>query len=546
LLGLLCLLLTALQYRWTGEISRAEAARLRLTLGESAQAMVNALDAELTGACLALTPSRTQLQELSPAAAFAARYRDWRATDPRPLFRRVAVAIPSNGAVELVVGDPKSGGTTPGEWTADWQPFREFVTRMADGGRPGLEDRSGEFLEFPLFGGRSGGGPGGSTRGWLLVQLDLAFIKSTWLPELIRSYLKVDDTLPYDVTVTETSSNRMLFRASEDPRPAGEVLFSARFLRDGPMTLGPRGGPGGEPSGRRSGRDGGLWSLQVYQRPGALEALVTSSRRRNLAVAVVMNALILAASVALVVHTRRSRRLAEARMNFVATVSHELRTPLTVIRGAGHNLLRGVVKDREQIQEYSKLILQHADQLSEMVEQTLALASTQQGRPDSKREPVNLVEVLKDAVAAAAEETRAAGCTVELEVSPDLPPVAGDPAALRRVFQNLVANAAKHGGAGGWIGIRAMPMGAEGRKMVEVRVADRGPGIPKNERSEIFKPFVRGAAAQAAQTRGSGLGLSLVKESVESHGGTVALESELGAGATFVVRLPARLRSPAP
>lgn len=81
-------------------------------------------------------------------------------------------------------------------------------------------------------------------------------------------------------------------------------------------------------------------------------------------------------------------------MNFVAAVSHELRTPL-VIRGAGRNLLRGVVKERGQIEEYSKLIIQHADQLKEMVEQTLALAGADKGRAASRRERVDVATLVK-------------------------------------------------------------------------------------------------------------------------------------------------------
>ena len=79
----------------------------------------------------------------------------------------------------------------------------------------------------------------------------------------------------------------------------------------------------------------------------------------------------------------------------------------------------------------------------------------------------------------------------------------------------------------------------ETEPMFEVRVADRGPGIPEDEQAEIFKPFVRGAAAQEKQIRGSGLGLSLVKEIVEAHGGRSWFASQPGQGATFTVRLPA-------
>src|SRR6202034_2093458 len=87
------------------------------------------------------------------------------------------------------------------------------------------------------------------------------------------------------------------------------------------------------------------WTLEVWHRPGAFESLVETTRRRNLAIAVGLNLLIIVIGVLLVRYTRQSRKLAEAQMNFVATVSHELRTPLTVIRGAAHNLQRGVVQD---------------------------------------------------------------------------------------------------------------------------------------------------------------------------------------------------------
>jgi signal transduction histidine kinase len=270
-----------------------------------------------------------------------------------------------------------------------------------------------------------------------------------------------------------------------------------------------------------------------------LEAVVSASRQRNLTVAILVDLLILAAGGLLVRHTRHSRRLAEAQMSFVAGVSHELRTPLTVIRGAAHNLRRGVVQDPERVARYSDLILQHAEQLGAMVEQVLEFAGAQKNLPSSVREPVSISNVLHDALAAAAPDTEAAHCHVECRIPPSVPPVSGDAAALSRVFQNLVANAAKHGGAGGFIGLTAAFVNGSGPPSIEVQVTDRGPGIPECEQADILKPFVRGAAAQAAQVRGSGLGLSLVSEIVKAHGGTISIRSQPGAGATFTVRLPA-------
>ena len=101
--------------------------------------------------------------------------------------------------------------------------------------------------------------------------------------------------------------------------------------------------------------------------------------------------------IALVFHTRRSRQLAQAQMDFVANVSHELRTPLTVIRGAAHNIKRGVVQERAQLEQYSGLIIQHAEQLTEMIEQLLELAGARKNQAALTRKPVQLVEVLQDA-----------------------------------------------------------------------------------------------------------------------------------------------------
>jgi signal transduction histidine kinase len=256
-------------------------------------------------------------------------------------------------------------------------------------------------------------------------------------------------------------------------------------------------------------------------------------------VAALVNGLILAAGVALVFHTRRSRQLAEAQMGFVANVSHELRTPLTVIRGAAHNINRGIVRERSQLEQYSGLIIQHTEQLTEMIEQLLELAGARKNQAPLARKPVQLREVLQDAIAATKRDVEVAGCAVELSLPTSLPEVSGDAAALRRVFQNLLTNAARHGGTGAWIGVTATALNGT-EPMLAVRVADRGPGIPENEQREIFKPFVRGAVAQEKQIRGSGLGLSLVKDIVEAHGGVVLVCSQPGRGAAFTVRLPAK------
>ncbi|HEY2574209.1 MAG TPA: HAMP domain-containing sensor histidine kinase, partial [Verrucomicrobiaceae bacterium] len=326
---------------------------------------------------------------------------------------------------------------------------------------------------------------------------------------------------------TATSPATSIFSSGESSGEGTEPPTIIRFNR--------------QPKGVRSSSSPpseGRWVFEGRLHPGALEAIVAGSRRRNLGVALGLNLLILASGLVLVRHTRRSRLLAEAQMNFVANVSHELRTPLTVIQVAAQNLQRGIVSAPDRLEQYSSLIAQHAGRLRELIEQVLEFASVKKRQAQRPGEPVSVSQIVKDAAAATAPDASAAGCETELNV-PDSPfLVSGDGAALGRAFQNLMANAIKHGGHGRWIGINLSESHGDSPPSVEVRVSDRGPGIPEAERAQIFLPFFRGARAQEQQIPGSGLGLSLAREIVEASGGSISVSDTEGGGATFTVSLP--------
>jgi signal transduction histidine kinase len=116
--------------------------------------------------------------------------------------------------------------------------------------------------------------------------------------------------------------------------------------------------------------------------------------------------------------------------------------------------------------------------------------------------------------------------------------VLGDPKALRHALENLVGNAAKYGARDvHWIGVFASKA-EDDKTAIEIRVADRGPGIPEHEQRRIFDPFFRGARAIQDQIHGAGLGLSLVKRIIEAHGGSVRVESAPMRGTEFIVRIP--------
>lgn len=516
----LCAGLTVLQYRWTGEIARAEMTRLRGNLAEQAQAFAHEFDAELSAACSQLTPDRADFESQSPEAAHLARLKEWQATAARPIFSRVALGQAAGNQVQLTMLDRDSAQFVRANWPVEWVSLRKNLEDKLTEGSPPFEDPNGSLLEFPVR---------GATRQmhWLILEIDLAYAREHWLPELISQHLNSGQQTINDTRI-QTGDATTVFTTTTNPAPSGSETISVRFNQLGKTG---RNWPGPSPASP-------TWLLQTWQRPGALEATVATARRRNFAIAVCINLLMLATGVALIRHTRRARKLAEQQMSFVANVSHELRTPLTVIRGAAHNLKRGVVHTRSQVEQYSGLIIQHTEQLTDMIEQLLELAGARKNRAELAHKPVNLDKVLGDALATVEEDTKGAGCSIHIELPTTLPTVTGDAMALQRVFQNLITNAAKHGGDGGWIGVSAKTVNEHAPAQVEVRVADRGKGIPAAEQAEIFKPFVRGAWAEAKQIRGSGLGLSLVREIVELHRGSVSLESEPGHGATFIVRLP--------
>jgi signal transduction histidine kinase len=278
------------------------------------------------------------------------------------------------------------------------------------------------------------------------------------------------------------------------------------------------------------------WRLIVKHPSGSLEQAVGSVRRRNLLVSTGILG-VLGVSVAfLVASTRRAHDLARRQLEFVATVSHELRTPLAVIRSAGDNLADGVVADEARVRQYGALVRREGLRLTELVEQILEFAGLQSGQRAAARSPVTIDAVLREAAAAAQAAADAAGVRVELSIADGLPAVAGDEAALRRVFLNLIGNAVKYGASAGWVGVRASAAAAG---QIEIGVSDRGIGIAPAEQEKIFEPFYRTPDVLAAQIQGAGLGLSLVKRIVEAHGGRIAVTSAPGQGSTFTVTLPA-------
>jgi signal transduction histidine kinase len=235
------------------------------------------------------------------------------------------------------------------------------------------------------------------------------------------------------------------------------------------------------------------------------------------------------------------RRLEGVRRDFVANVSHELKTPLTSIRGYVETLLGDPDLPADMHNQFLGVIHKNAERLQGIIDDLLDLSRLESGgwRPTLIRlDPMSLVREVW-----AAFEPRATLQKVEFIVAGEAAAVLADAGWLRQVLTNLYDNALRYTHAGGRITARVTPLthtnGGVGSHRVAIDVIDTGSGIPGDALPRIFERFYRVDPARSRAEGGTGLGLSIVKHLVESMGGDVAAESELGKGTTIRLRLPA-------
>jgi signal transduction histidine kinase len=288
------------------------------------------------------------------------------------------------------------------------------------------------------------------------------------------------------------------------------------------------------------GNEANEWELIAVFRGGSLEEIVSRSRRRTLAVSFGVLLLLGLGVTVIIIGARRAQLLADLQMKFVTGVSHDLRTPLAVICSAADNLAEGVIDDsKHRVKEYGTLIRSEGRKLSSMVEQILQYASLKSGPRKTDLRPVVLRNLVDDVLTDEKRLIDSIGFRVEVDIPEDLPAAWADPGILQQALRNLVCNSLKHGASGCWMRVRAMRVATAGKKEVSVSVEDRGPGIDPEDLPHVFEPFYRGRNASASDIPGSGLGLSVVEQSIIAMGGRVEARSHAGSGSTFTLYLPA-------
>jgi signal transduction histidine kinase len=234
---------------------------------------------------------------------------------------------------------------------------------------------------------------------------------------------------------------------------------------------------------------------------------------------------------------------------FSSDASHELKTPLTILKGEVEVMLR---KERtsQEYQQTLKSNLEEINRMSQIVEDLLLLSRADTGEIRVNRQDINLTEILADVVAqmdlmARSKKLHLSASNHHQEIH-----IFGDALRIRELFINLIENGIKYTEEGGSIHITLQEeypppvrnqsdrLEGESEKFVRIIVSDTGIGIAEEDRERIFNRFFRVDKARSREQGGSGLGLSICKWIVEAHQGEIKVESELGKGSSFIVRLP--------
>jgi two-component system phosphate regulon sensor histidine kinase PhoR len=231
----------------------------------------------------------------------------------------------------------------------------------------------------------------------------------------------------------------------------------------------------------------------------------------------------------------RLRKLEEVRKEFVANVSHELKTPVTSIKGFLETLIEGgALEEPESARRFLSIIARQSDRLAAIIDDLLYLSRLEYEEKPIALQPVDLEGVIERSVANFEHAAQARGIDLTLRVEAPHRMVMGDGSLLARAVDNLVDNAIKYSPPGRRVEVALRATPAE----VLLQVTDQGIGIPEEVLPRLSERFYRVDTARSREMGGTGLGLAIVKHIARVHSGMLLIESKLGEGSRFTIRLP--------
>lgn len=277
------------------------------------------------------------------------------------------------------------------------------------------------------------------------------------------------------------------------------------------------------------------WTLTATVLDPTLDAAEIAAQGRILLAALFLLAAVIATATFFTARAmRRELEISRLKSDFVAAVSHDFRTPLTAVSQAAELIAENRVSCEEQRAHYANLLVRETLRLQRLVDSLLEFATVEGGARRYRLQPVDYSLLLRQAATLFAPEAASKGYRLIASLPDE--PLAGraDSEALLRALSNLLHNAIQYSPGRDTVWLQAERAG--GCLAIEVR--DQGVGIPQKEQKAVFRKFVRGSNAAAAEYQGTGIGLSIVEHVVRAHRGRIRIQSQPGEGSTFTILLP--------
>ena len=348
------------------------------------------------------------------------------------------------------------------------------------------------------------------------VALDAEYLKDQFFPEML------DDVISRNVSDAQTDKNHavMMLRGKYE---------SAALAQSS-------GWDGGAPEIERNleGAFPGL-TLAIKLKGTTLAAIGERFARISFLTLAALS-LVLAGGIALTYrNVTKEMALARLKSDFVSNVSHELRTPLSLIRLYAETLEMGRLTSPEKYQEYYRIIRKESERLTALINNILDFSRIEAGRKEYDFRETDMSELVHNTLDSYRYQLEQNGFQFEEKID-EVPPMRVDREAMARSLLNLVNNALKYSQDRKYIGVNLY----RDNGSVKLEVVDQGIGIPHQEQQKIFEKFYRVGDPLVHNTKGSGLGLSLVRHIVQAHGGEVAVDSAPGQGSKFTIVLPVK------
>jgi signal transduction histidine kinase len=277
------------------------------------------------------------------------------------------------------------------------------------------------------------------------------------------------------------------------------------------------------------------WFIDFYQQePRLFDALLSSRRSIYLGMFLLIVSILIFGSTLTIRAVGHEMELARLKSDFVSTISHEFKSPVTSIRQLAEMLKANRVPSEDRRERYYDVLVEQSERLALLIDNILDFSKMEEGKKAFVFEKTNIGELLQELVSTNQDRVRHQGFAIQAKISDNLPSIKADRAAISQAVNNLIDNAIKYSGNVK----RVIVLASTDNQHLIIGVQDFGIGIKREEITKVFERFYRGGDELTRIVKGSGLGLTLVKQIVEAHHGSVHAESELGHGSTFEIRLP--------